>query len=318
MYKIPADAPTLPPHSTEAGPTQCTALFIHTHLARRITPILDSFATVGPSGTPHDLVLRFDASLDAFQDALPPYLRLFPLTDTRFDSAHPYLAPHRVRLHSTLLSYRLGVHRAHLAAYFSPSSSPGVRAVIAQVCLASIRVQKSAKMLDSKLSSRLFNPATVFEAAATLALIMHVERWVAGPTAAQAIGMSSEYLAMRAGVADGSELLDSVGASEVGSFARLAVRVLREVVAKVDVGPRFPSPSRSPGAKTNGMANGDGTSSNGDHRSASPQREGSPGAMLGNAAVNAWLDSWRSNAINIDYLLREADWNSWEKVISGM
>ncbi|BEJ13633.1 hypothetical protein CspHIS471_0308070 [Cutaneotrichosporon sp. HIS471] len=317
LYKIPPDAPTLPPHSTEAGPTQCTALFIHTHLARRITPILDSFATVGPSGTPHDLVLRFDASLDAFQDALPPYLRLFPLTDTRFDSAHTYLAPHRVRLHSTLLSYRLGVHRAHLAAYFSPSSSPGVRAVIAQVCLASIRVQKSAKMLDSKLSSRLFNPATVFEAAATLALIMHVERWVAGPTAAQAIGMSSEYLAMRAGVADGSELLDSVSASlDGGTFARGAVRVLREVVTKVDNGPRFPS-SGSPHNKTNGMTNGDVLSPNGD-RSTSPQREGSPNASIGHAGVNAWLDYWRSNAINIDYLLREADWNSWEKVIAGM
>jgi hypothetical protein len=316
LYKIPPDAPTLPPHSTEAGPTQCTALFIHTHLARRITPILDSFATVGPSGTPHDLVLRFDASLDAFQDALPPYLRLFPLTDTRFDSAHTYLAPHRVRLHSTLLSYRLGVHRAHLAAYFSPSSSPGVRAVIAQVCLASIRVQKSAKMLDSKLSSRLFNPATVFEAAATLALIMHVERWVAGPTAAQAIGVSSEYLAMRAGVADGLELLDSVTGTDGGSFARLAVRVLREVVAKVDIGPRFPS-AGSPHNKSNGMANGDGVSPNGD-RSASPHREGSPSAGIGHSAVSAWLEGWRSNAINIDYLLREADWNSWEKVISGM
>lgn len=295
LYKILPDAPTLPPHSTEAGPTACTALFIHTHLARRITPILDSFATVGPAGTPHDLVLRFDASLDAFQDALPPYLRLFPLTDTRFDSAHPYLAPHRVRLHSTLLSYRLGVHRAHLATYLSPTSSPGVRAVIAQVCLASLRCQKSAKMLDPKLSPRLFSPASVFESAATLALIMHVERSVAGP-AQQAMAMSSEYLAMRAGVADGSELLDSVGASESGAFARGAVRILRQVVAKVDAGPR--------------EANG----SNGSVKGEQGSRESSPHV----SGVVSWLDSWRANGINIDYLLREADWASWEKVIAGM
>jgi hypothetical protein len=145
---------------------------------------------------------------------------------------------------------------------------------------------------------------------------MHVERWVAGPTAAQAIGVSSEYLAMRAGVADGLELLDSVTGTDGGSFARLAVRVLREVVAKVDIGPRFPS-AGSPHNKSNGMANGDGVSPNGD-RSASPHREGSPSAGIGHSAVSAWLEGWRSNAINIDYLLREADWNSWEKVISGM
>jgi hypothetical protein len=295
-------------------------LFIHTHLARRITPILDSFATVGPSGTPHDLVLRFDASLDAFQDALPPYLRLFPLTDTRFDSQHPYLAPHRVRLHSTLLSYRLGVHRAHLATYLAPQSLPAVRAVIAQVCLASLRCQKSAKMLDPKISPRLFNPATVFESAATLALIMYVERAVAGPSGSTSIVMSSEYLAMRAGVADGLELLDSLGSSsDNAAYARGAVRVLREVIAKVDAGPKaVPGSSTSPTLNGNGL-DSDGTA-NGGGKSASPAgRDGSPSStnpFL--AGVAAWLDVWRVAGINVDYILREADWPSWEKIIAPM
>lgn len=341
LYQLPQDARTLPPHSTEAGPTVATALFIHTHLDRRITPILDSFATVGPAGTPHDLVLRFDASLDAFQDALPPYLRLFPLTDTRYDSANPYLAPHRVRLHSTLLAYRLGVHRAHLVTYLSPVGSPGVRAVIAQVCLASLRCQKSAKMLDAKLSPRLFNPATVFEAAATLALIMYVERAVAGPSSQQSIAMSTEYLAMRAGVADGSELLDSVSALADGAqFARQAVRVLRDLVAKVDVGPKekpavtagSPHPS---GKLSPQLANGNSSASpqreqtsesrereDRERSERSGERERTPSSNPYIPAVNAWLDTWKAtsthDAINLDYLLKEADWASWEKVLAGM
>ncbi|KAL1410239.1 hypothetical protein Q8F55_004244 [Vanrija albida] len=344
LYKIAPDSPTLPPHSTENGPTACTALFIHTHLTRRITPILDSFVTVGPSGTPHDLVLRFDASLDAFQEALPPYLRLFPLTDTRYDSAHQYLAPHRVRLHSTLLSYRLGVHRAHLASYLLPNGSPGVRAVIAQVCLASLRCQKSAKMLDPKLSPRLFSAQSVFEAAATLALIMYVERAVAGPSNQQSIAQSSEYLSMRAGVADGTELLDNVSSvSDAGSFARVAVRVLREVIAKVDAGPRSATasttspaaaatvssptkPGPSPNGTTAALANGNGEAStpmaaNGSAGSvspAAPHRDASPTPNPYVVAVTQWLDAWRAAGISVDYLLREADWPSWEKVIAGM
>lgn len=317
LYKIPPEARVLPPHSTEAGPTACTALFIHTHLARRLTPVLDTFACDGPSHTRHDLVLRFDASLDAFQEALPPYFRLFPLTDTRYDSQETYLPPHRVRLHSTLLGFRLGIHRSHLATYLAPTGTPGVRAVIAQVCLASIRCQKSAKMLDPKLSPRLFNPASVFEAAATLALIMYVEHAVAG--GGPSITLSPEYMAMRAGVADGLELLDSLGVTvEGGGYAQAAVRVLRGVVAKVDAGPRVaPIGSASPTAsKANGSVNGEAQ-----RESTSPPRDRDrdrsplPSPV---AAVSAWLDSWRVMGINVDYVLREADWGSWEKIIAGM
>ncbi|OCF45090.1 hypothetical protein I317_01142 [Kwoniella heveanensis CBS 569] len=252
LYKLRPDIRELPAHATELAPTACTALFIHTHLARRITPILDSFATISAANTPHDLVLRFDASLDAFQDALPPYFRLFPLTETRFDSTHPYLPAHRVRLHATLLAYRTGVHRTHLINYLRPDAPTGIRQVIAQVCLSSLRVQRSAKMLDSKVAFRLFNPITVFENAATLALIMHVEKALSTPpppptayasSSEQGLSptsltvapvMTPEYMSMRAGVAEAAELLDNVSAGEGQTFARSAVAVLREVMVKVD------------------------------------------------------------------------------------
>ncbi|WVQ94488.1 hypothetical protein IAU59_001567 [Kwoniella sp. CBS 9459] len=264
LYKLRPDIRELPAHATELAPTACTALFIHTHLARRITPILDSFATISAANTPHDLVLRFDASLDAFQDALPPYFRLFPLTETRFDSTHPYLPAHRVRLHSTLLAYRTGVHRTHLMNYLRPDTPTGIRQVIAQVCLSSLRVQRSAKMLDSKVAFRLFNPITVFENAATLALIMHVEKALSTPppppaafgsSNEQALSptritvapvMTSEIMSMRAGVAEAAELLDNVSAGEGQTFARSAVAVLREVMSKVD------APLEAPMAPPNG------------------------------------------------------------------
>ena len=170
----------MPPHSTEAAPTACTAFFIHTHLARRLTPFLDSFVTVTAANTPQELIYRFDASFDAFQDALPPYFRLSPHTDTLFDSTHSYLVPHRIRLHVTLLSYRCGVHRAQLLKYLMPENPAGLRHMLAQHCLSSLRVQQSARMLDVKLVSRLFNHTTIFECAAILALILHVERSMAG------------------------------------------------------------------------------------------------------------------------------------------
>lgn len=239
LYKILPETPSLPPHSTEVGPTDCTALFIHTHLARRVTPVLDSLATVSAAGTPHDLILRFDASLDQFQDALPPYLRLFPMTDTQWDSAHPYLPPHRVRLHSILLAYRTGVHRTHLPTYLNPATPAGIRQVIAQLSLSTLRVQRSAKMLDPKVAPRLFNPATVFEAAATLALIMFVDKAVymaKNPTTGlKALVNTPEYIALRGGMAEAGELLDNVGGcAESVMFARKAVAVLREIMSKVD------------------------------------------------------------------------------------
>ncbi|WWC68816.1 uncharacterized protein I206_102751 [Kwoniella pini CBS 10737] len=237
LYKIRPDLRELPAHATEIAPTACTALFIHTHLARRITPILDSFATISAANTPHDLVLRFDASLDAFQEALPPYFRLFPLTETRFDSSHSYLAAHRIKLHSTLLSYRIGVHRSHLLSYLVPHSNSGngnIRNVLAQVCLSSLRIQRTSKMLDSKLSFRLFNPMIIFENATTLALIMHVEKHIKNQQDGNSYLSSNEWISMRNGLSEANELLENVIPGEGLTYSRKAVSIIRELINKLE------------------------------------------------------------------------------------
>jgi hypothetical protein len=229
LYKIPPDAPSLPAQSTEAGPTPCTALFIHTHLARRVTQILDSFATVSPQHTPPELISAFDETLDGFQDALPPYMRMFPYTDTRFDGEHAYLLPHRLRLHHTLLAYRQGVHRAQTVKYLRPEAPAGVREALSLTSLGLLRTQRSLRMLDPKLAPRLFSAQTVFEAAAQLTLLLYVEKALISK-------LSVETMTWRGGIAEGIELLDNIVDIEA-VYARRAVKVLRELAAKVD-GPR--------------------------------------------------------------------------------
>ncbi|WVR03989.1 hypothetical protein IAU60_000988 [Kwoniella sp. DSM 27419] len=353
LYQLRPDIRELPAHATEVAPTACTALFIHTHLARRITPILDSFATISAANTPHDLVLRFDASLDAFQDALPPYFRLFPLTETRFDSTHTYLPAHRVRLHATLLAYRSGVHRTHLSTYLLPVTPTGIRQVIAQVCLSSLRVQRSAKLLDGKVAFRLFNPVTIFDNAATLALIMYVERalGVAASISDKSAGvirpaamMAPELMAMRSGVAEAAELLDNVSAGEGQTFSRSAVAVIRGIMAKVDAPIKAPSvvstvqdgiPMRTATPEPPDHADQDGQEKKPASTHTSPisidkLTESNPPSpakpVAGEAGVDSyaqaiiqWLEGIKKAGLSLDVLLREPDWaNGWEKVVAGM
>ncbi|WRT65513.1 uncharacterized protein IL334_002457 [Kwoniella shivajii] len=349
LYKLRPDIRELPGHATEVAPTACTALFIHTHLARRITPILDSFATISAANTPHDLVLRFDASLDAFQDALPPYFRLFPLTETRFDSSHPYLPAHRIRLHATLLAYRLGVHRTHLSTYLMPSTSSAIRQAIAEVCLSSIRVQRSAKLLDSKVSFRLFNPMTLFENASTLALIMYVEKAI---NTSPLDGNQNSYyvresLMWRNGIAEAAELLDNVVAGEGQTYARKSVGLLRELILRIDT-PLKPTPmerdiSNSPGTRSipsfeNGLpAHRNSPSireksfstsplSNDKHHapSLSPIKPPSTSQAQNQETpyvqnVITWLYDLRKGGINLEILLKEPEWHGgWERIVVGM
>lgn len=84
-------------------------------------------------------------------------------------------------------------------------------------------------MLDPKITPRFFSSQTVFESAAVLALILHVEKSLTGKA-------SVEAMTWRGGVAEGIELLDNVAETD-SLYARRAVRVLRELATKVD-GPR--------------------------------------------------------------------------------
>lgn len=222
LYRLPADVKSLPAVETDNGPTANTALFIHVHLARRLTALLDSFCTIGPNNTPSDMLLRLDQSLEGFYNMLPPYLRPFPQTDTSFDSANPYLVPHRLRLHVTLLSIRLSLYRAHLSQYLRSTSSRAVRATIAQICQGALRTQRSAKMLDSKIAPRLFSKVIVFEATMTLALIMYAENALDGN-----YKESSAYERTYERIMEGLEMMDVTAPPS-------AVKALRAVLAKSD------------------------------------------------------------------------------------
>ncbi|WVQ79047.1 hypothetical protein IAT38_001140 [Cryptococcus sp. DSM 104549] len=338
---LPVEIRELPPVLPDAGPSPSTALFIHTHLARRITPILDSFSTITAANTPHELVLRFDSSLDTFQDALPPFFRVFPLTDTVHDGIHPYLPSHRVRLHATLFAYRMGVHRTHLPTYLDPSTPRGVRNVIAQVCLSALRVQRSAKMLDHTVAFRLFCPATVFECAATLALIMWVEKAVNADAGVPAPSRAGELMAFRGGVAEALELLDGSIAGVGGTYSRKAVVVVRALLSVVDAPPEplFLNGDGTPNDTKPGLSMSiDGPAASlppgAEHSSASPTTVGhsrpatappAPGASEGpqqpgySGKVLRWLAELVKGGCNVEMLLKEAEWtNGWERVVAAM
>ena len=233
LYKVPADAEALPPHHTEAGPTPCTALFVHCHLVRRTTPILDSFVALGSAKTPLDLVVRFDTSLDHFEDALPAYFRFFPHTDTRWDPLHPYLPAHRLRLHNTLLSYRQTAHRTHMHDHVSPLASLAIRTNTASICLCAIRVQRSSKLVDAKISGRLFNPQMVFESGVCLCFLMQTDKILG--VAEERMAPTPDWMIWREAVGEAIELLDGWSISApLDPMARPAERVLRELLTKVD------------------------------------------------------------------------------------
>lgn len=97
---------------------------------------------------------------------------------------------------------------------------------MAGICLSSLRTQRSAKMLDPKLASRIFDPTVVFESAMVLGMILFVEN-------AMGNGGSAETTLWRDGLAGGVELLDN--ASSSGEVARKGVGVLREICKKVDM-----------------------------------------------------------------------------------
>nr|ODO02511.1 hypothetical protein L204_01248 [Cryptococcus depauperatus CBS 7855] len=342
LYRISPDARDLPPVPVDGPPTPSTALHIHTQLARRITPMLDSFATISAAQVSHEHILRFDQALDNIQDTLPSCFKVPPLTETRYDTSLPFLSVQRLRLHVTLFAYRSGVHRTHLPTYLSPMTPPAVRQVIAHICLSSLRTQRSSKMLDPKLAFRLYNPVTVFENAATLGLILYIDKAIGADVGVE---RSVEFMSNRQGVTDALELLDMTGMSGGfgASFAKKATIVLRHLVAQVDLPleaipvkehlPQIEGETSPP----NGSHNPEVTKPNDSNvatASAPPDQakdtppahistptsagtETQPGSYTQKAAH--WLESLLKGGLNMEVLLREAEWtNGWERVISTM
>lgn len=234
---MPQDARELPSVPPDSPPTPCTALLVHTHLARRVTAMLDSFATISATNISHDMVHHYDQVLETFQDSLPPFFKVFPMTDSRYDASFPYLPVQRVRLHTALFGYRCGLHRPHLPAYLWPTKPATARQVVAQISLSSLRVQRSARMLDAKVAFRLFSPVTVFENATTLCLIMYLDKAVSADAGLSPGPLrSAEFMSMRAGVAEALELLDmtGAGADAVAMFSKKATVVIRGMVSHID------------------------------------------------------------------------------------
>ncbi|KIR43681.1 hypothetical protein I307_00280 [Cryptococcus deuterogattii 99/473] len=237
LYRVPQDARELPSVPPDSPPTPCTALLVHTHLARRVTAMLDSFATISATNISHDMVHHYDQVLETFQDSLPPFFKVFPMTDSRYDASFPYLPVQRVRLHTALFGYRCGLHRPHLPAYLWPTKPATARQVVAQISLSSLRVQRSARMLDAKVAFRLFSPVTVFENATTLCLIMYIDKAVSADAGLSPGPLrSAEFMSMRAGVAEALELLDmtGAGADAVAMFSKKATVVIRGMVSHID------------------------------------------------------------------------------------
>ncbi|ORY25808.1 hypothetical protein BCR39DRAFT_277842 [Naematelia encephala] len=299
---IPSDQP-LPSHNTADGPTPCTALFIHTHLARHLTPILDSVASVSSSKIPLELVRHFDDSLVTFHMALPAYLRLHPYTDTQFDATHPYLLPHRLRLHATMLRLRTTIHRSNLYTYLNPKSSSEERNVPAQSYLVALRVQRSARLLNVKIASRIFDLHTVFESAATIAMIMYVDKRL-GPDAMD----SQDFLALREGTMVAAELICSASAEDPSLAARAAF-ILHELMKRVEA----PLPSE-PSVKMQELQTHD-------ERPPTPSTSspGSDASRLGHGRLSSWVQGLVDDGVSIEYLMRHISWSGgWEKVIAGM
>ncbi|WVQ73736.1 hypothetical protein IAR50_003316 [Cryptococcus sp. DSM 104548] len=241
LFAAPASLLALPT-STDGVPTENTAFLLQVQLVRRLTSILDAFATIGPPHVEHERILSYDATLDGYQESLPPAFRVFPATNTNWDALMPFLPVQRVRLHAMLFAFRTGIHRTHLAKYLQPQAPIGVRQVISSICMSSLRVQRSAKMLDPTIGLRLFSPPTVFENAAVLGMIMYVDKMLMADVALAAGATTGpaqrtvEYMGMRSAVADALELLDMTVSGPAGgvSVAKKGAQVVRAMLGVID------------------------------------------------------------------------------------
>jgi hypothetical protein len=129
----PEDDPILSSSNSASSPSSSSAhsvalvtLMAQYELARHVTNILhDSSMIGGLIGLPTTAVIDFDDHLTHFAKSLPEYF-LHPCDAvTTYDISHPALPAQRIRLHSYLLIYRMGLFHARLSAYLDPSVPDG-------------------------------------------------------------------------------------------------------------------------------------------------------------------------------------------------
>lgn len=177
-------------------------------------------------------------------------MRLYPSTDHKFDSLHPYLASHRIKLHTTLLSLRQGVHRSQIIDYLrGDTEGKTSRSKIVDVCLTAIRNQRSVKMLDIKVSNRLFDPMVVFESCVIILLCSYVEEKLKSiksevnedqekkeESRIRTLNNDEEVMMRwKEGIANGKELLAGIGVGSLGGeVASKGLQILSQLGAKVE------------------------------------------------------------------------------------
>lgn len=220
LAKVTLDQTKLPTHDSEANPSPNMALFIHSHLARQLTIVTEAMVHHGHLTLPSDIKQRFLMTLDELEAALPSYFLSHPQTNTRHDSVIPHIVAHRVRLHLTLLSCRFKVTIGALALTLKDDAA---RRHAAQGFMAAVYTNRSAKLLDPKLSDRLFDPPMVFQAAVMLALYAHVDHAEAN--------LCAQY---RTAVRLAIELLNSLHAATISLYAQAAVRILQSLLDRAE------------------------------------------------------------------------------------
>ncbi|KAJ9091455.1 hypothetical protein QFC19_009097 [Naganishia cerealis] len=291
---------TIPHHDYKHNPASVVHLVVMAHIAKSMSSLMDTLAVYTAADISSEAVDRYDAAFQACEDDLPSYYQLSPATNTNYDVQNPYLLFHRIDVQSFLYGLRLSLYRPKLNAYLSIKTPHSLRNKLSKLCFRALRVQRSARIQESKFAFRLFSVEKVFEAAFVLAFIARVELAYTAADKAQPHGAAAYPVAseesiedMQQALHDAIELLEGVTAwPDAGSLAVKASKILRKIAKML-------SASWNLESRRMELSSSDSIKSN-------------PHVVR----VSSWLKSWRG--INVDTLVAEADYDDWNKVLRSM
>jgi hypothetical protein len=300
QYTTSGLSASLPLHDYKHSPSPVVHLVVMAHITKAMTPLLDTLAVYSATDISTEAVERYDAAFQACEDDLPSYYQLAPTTNTSYDQQDPYLLFHRLDTQSFLYGLRMSLYRAKLNTYLSVKTPLAVREKLVKICYRTLRIQRSARIQESKFAFRLFSVEKVFEAAFVLGFIARVELAYSAAERSQSHRAGSETFAseeaiedMQEGLVDAVELLEGVTAwPEIGSFAMKTSKILRKVAKLLSASWNLESKKVEPHT--------------GDSAKYHPHI----------ARVATWLKSWRG--MDVDTLITEADYDDWNKVLRSM
>lgn len=298
LFKIaPGSSRSLRQASSNEQPTASTHLYILSLLSKLSTKLFDSYAINTADGTDPDLIERYDASLNDFEDALPPFFRTYPHTNLNYDYAQPYLNTHRLHIHSAIFGLRLSVHRPQLTHYLDPTTPVVARQRLSRLCNVTLRVSRQARMQEVKVAFRLLEVERVFEACMLAGLVYRVEQGIAAAKADDpgltGVSMmeSEDKMRLRMDLAEGIEVLESVLSWPDANYAASkSLRVLRLLEKKL------------------AMLSASG------FRPISPRGHDIATSTI--REIQGWLESWKG--VNVDMLMVEAEMRDWETILERM